>query len=173
LIIPESTDGSTPVEWRRAGQNDLEWLPVPWVGKVRDTNTANAGFPIASNSAAVVSFEWRDGTIFISPCQIAVDLRVRGQFVPSLADNDAAPFIRGMINVLVYWSCEQICKYGPGEEEAGNAIKGFRDDAERAEWDFVTNLAKAQHSDPIRFGGRRTQWPGPVGMGGMTPPIVG
>src|SRR4051812_14125173 len=101
LVIPESSDGSSPLEWRVTGQSDLSWMPVPWTGKVIDTNTATSGNPVASLSASVDSFEWRAGIMYISPCNQIVDLRVRGSFVPALADNDAAAFIRGMINVLV------------------------------------------------------------------------
>lgn len=171
LFMIDSSDGTSPLEWRPAGGTDLQWQPVPMVGKVVDTNTATPGNPVASESATVDSFEWRGGIIYISPCSQIVDLRVRGDFVPALTDNDAAPFIKGILNVLVYWTCETICKYGPGQES--NAYLGFKDDASRAEGDFLPILAKAQHSNPLRFGGRRTQWPGPVGFGPFTPPVVG
>lgn len=171
LYMPDSSDGTSPIEWRVAGQNDLSWQPVPWVGKVTDTNTATPGHPVASESAAVDSFEWRGGIIVISPCSQIVDLRVRGDFVPSLADNDAAPFIKGMINYLVFYTCELITKYGPGQES--NAYLGFKEDFKSAENDFVCVLAKAQMSDLPRLGGRRTQWPGPLGFGPFSPPIVG
>ena len=171
LVMPDSTDGSSPVEWRVTGQSDLEWMPVPMVGKVIDTNTASSNQPVASDSATVDSYEWRQGIIVLSPCNQIVDLRIRGDFIPSLADNDAASFIKGALNVFAYWTCEMISALGPGKE--GSATHdAFVKWAERAESDFVCLLAKAQLSDPVRLGGRRTQWPGPVGFGPFTPPIV-
>lgn len=170
LVIPDSTDGSSPLEWRIAGQNDLEWVGVPWLGKIVDTNTAGPSSAVAADVAVVESFEWRNGTVYLSPCNIAVDLRLRGQFVPSVADNDAASFIRGMMNVLVYWACETIGKYGPGTES--NAYKGFKEDSISAERDFVACLSKAQISIPLRLGGRRTQFPLGVGGSGFFPPVV-
>lgn len=171
LFMPDSTDGSSPIDWRISGQSDLTWQPVEWVGKVADTNTAGTNQPVSSESASVDSFEWRGGIIYISPCNQTVDLRVRGDFLPSLADNDAAPFIRGIINLLTYWTCETICKYGPGQES--NAYMGFKDDAKSAENDFVCVVAKAQLSIPLRLGGRRTQPIAPAGYGQFTPPIIG
>lgn len=171
LFMIDSSDGTSPLEWRVAGGSDLDWQAVPMVGKVIDTNTATPGNPVASMSATVDSFEWRGGIVYISPCSQIVDLRIRGDFVPALTDDDASPFIKGMLNVLVYWTCETISKYGPGQES--NAYLGFKDDASRAEGDFLPILAKAQHSMPTRLGGRRTQIPGPIGLGAFTPPIVG
>jgi len=49
----------------------------------------------------------------------------------------------------------------------------FETRAKAADNDFVCMLAKAQMSEPVRLGGRRTQWPGQVGFGSFTPPIVG
>lgn len=171
LVTPDSSDGSSPIEWRLTGQSDLFWQPVAPVRKVVDTNTATSGDPVASDTSVVASYEWRGGIIYISPCNQAVDLRVRGDFIPSLADNDAASFVRGILNVLVYWTCESISKYGPGGE-GGPAHKGFLEDAQSAEADFVCTMAKMQMNNPIRLGGRRTQWPGPVGFGSFTPPVV-
>ncbi len=194
LFSPDSTSGDSPIEWRLTGQNDLAWEPVPWVAKVIDTNIATAtgvgggfggggmggggfggggGAPtVQSDSAVVASFEWRGGIIFISPCSQIVDLRIRGDFLPSFADNDAAPLIKGMTAMLSFWTCELMAKYGPGGE-GGSVYVAFHDDAKAAEWDFVTILAKAQLSRPLRLGGRRTQWPGPTSLGPFNVPIVG
>jgi len=171
LVVPESTDGSSPVEWRVQGGSDLQWEPVPWAGKVIDTNAASAADPVAADTSVVASFEWRGGIIHLSPCSAIVDLRIRGQFLPLAASNDAAAVIKGIIPLLSYWVCALMSKFGPG---AGGAMeaKAFQEEATRAELDFVANLAKAQMSSAIRWGGRRTQWPGPVG-GPFVPPIVG
>ena len=172
LVIPDSTDGSSPIEWRVTGQDDLSWEPVPMVGKVIDTNTSAIPGTVTSDSSEVESYEWRGGTIWVSPSNQIVDLRVRGDFLPSFSGDDAASYVKGAINLLAYWTCESISKYGPGEE--GAAIHtGFLTDFENAKDDFACMLAKAQMSAPVRLGGRRTQWPGGSGIGPFTPPIVG
>ena len=172
LVIPDSTDGSSPVEWRVTGQDDLSWNSVPMVGKVVDTNTSTIPGQVTSESASVDSYEWRGGIVWLSPCNQIVDLRIRGDFLPSFSGDDAASFVKGAINLLAYWTCESISKYGPGGE-AGPVHQGFLTDWNEACHDFACLLAKAQMSEPLRLGGRRTQWPGPVGFGPFTPPIVG
>jgi hypothetical protein len=171
LVTPDSTDGSSPIEWRLAGQSDTDWQPVPMSGKVFDTNTAAAGKPVASDTGIVESFEFRGGIIYLSPCNQVVDLRVRGDFLPSVADDDAASFIKGALNVFVYWTCEMISALGPGKESS-TIHDTFVKWAQRAEDDFVCLLAKSQLSENICLGGPRTQWVTGMG-GGFTPPIVG
>lgn len=170
LVTPDSTDGSSPIEWRLSGQSDIDWQPVPMSGKVFDTNTAAAGQPVASDSDIVESFELRGGIIYLSPCNQIVDLRIRGDFIPSPANNDAATFIKGALNVFVYWTCELISAIGPGAE-GGPVHEQLVKMAQRAEDDFVCLLSKSQMSENIRLGGRRTQWAGAGGQ--FTPPIVG
>lgn len=171
LIIPDSGDGSEPIEWRVAGQSDLMWQPVPWLGKVIDTNSSQTPGVVTSTSGCVDSFEWRAGIIYISPCNVAVDLRIRGTFLPILADNDAAQVIKGLVNVIAYWTGEMVSALGPGGE-AGPVHQWFATEAARAENDFICNLSKAQLTKQVRLGGRRTQWPGPLNAGTFTPPIV-
>jgi hypothetical protein len=172
LVIPDSSDGSSPIEWRVTGQDDTSWQPVPMVGKVFDTNVSTVPGTIASDSASVDSAEWRAGVVWLSPCNQIVDLRVRGDFLPAFSGDDAASYVKGAINLLAYWTCESISKYGPGEE--GAAIHaGFLADFTNAKDDFVCMLAKAQMSNPFRLGGRRTQCMQPTGFGPFTPPIVG
>lgn len=154
LIIPSSTDGSSPVEWRVTGQSDLTWVPVPSVGKVVDTNTATDG-TVASDTASIASYEFRGGLIYISPSNQAVDLRIRGQFMPSLADNDAAQYIAGLTNVLAYAICEMISSLRDGEES--RIAKWFAARAADTLYTFQCRLNKAGHSEEIRWGGRRTQ----------------
>jgi hypothetical protein len=172
LVMPDSTDGSSPVEWRLTGQDDLSWQPVPMLGKVADTNTSTVPGQVTSDSEQVDSYEWRAGLIWISPCNQIVDLRIRGDFLPNFASDDAASFVKGAINVFAYWTCEAISGVGPGQE-ASPVHAWFKERAEKADNDFVCLLAKAQMTEPVRLGGRRTQWPGQVGMGAFTPPIVG
>jgi hypothetical protein len=170
LVTPDSTDGSSPVEWRLSGQNDTDWMPVTMSGKVYDTNVAGAGQLPVSDAAIVESFEFRAGVIWISPCSQIVDLRVRGDFLPNFAGDDAAQLLAaGSLNVLMYWTCERISKYGPGGE-SGPVHEGFKEDAQKAEDDFVCLLAKSQMGENVRLGGRRTQCFG--NAGGFTPPIV-
>jgi hypothetical protein len=126
---------------------------------------------VQSDSDIVESYEFRGGIIYISPCNQVVDLRVRGDFIPSVADNDAANFIKGAINVFVYWACEMISALGPGAE-ASPVHAAFEKYAMKAEDDFVCLLAKSQMSEIVRLGGRRTQWANGAGSGGFTLPIV-
>ena len=191
LFMPDSTSGDSPLEWRLTGQSDLAWEPVPWVGKIIDTNSATqtpgggfggggfggggfgggGGAPLVQSISSIVeSFEWRSGIIYISPCNEIVDLRIRGDFVPNFADNDAAPIIKGMTSLIAYWTSDLMGGIGPGAE-AGTVAAKFHEEAKQAEWDFICLLNKAQMSDVNRLGGRRTQWPGPVGT--FTVPIVG
>jgi hypothetical protein len=172
LVIPDSTDGSSAIEWRVTGQDDESWQPVPMVGKVIDTNTSTIPGTVTSDTGIVESYEWRGGTVWISPCNQIVDLRVRGDFLPSFSGDDAASYVKGAINVLAYWTCESISKYGPGDESAP-IHTAFLSDFENAKDDFACMLAKAQMSAPLQLGGRRTQWPGGNSGGGFTLPIVG
>jgi hypothetical protein len=144
-------------------------MPVPMSGKVYDTNTAAAGQQVVSDSAIVESYEFRAGIIQISPCNQIVDFRVRGDFIPNFAGDDAASLWTGALNVLMYWTCELISGIGPGGE-SGPIHEGFEKHAQKAEDDFVCLLAKSQMGEVVRLGGRRTQWFG--NAGGFTPPIV-
>ena len=169
LIFPNSTDGSSPIERRVSGQNDLAWEPVAQVGKVEDTNTAtgNTG-QIISDSTAVDSWEWRGGIIILSPCSVIVDLRIRGDFIPSLADNDAAPFIHGLVNILAYKAAGLVSALGPQNAQMVASMQMMYD---KALEDFESRLSKSKHGQVIRLGGRRTQFPGIAGT--FNVPIVG
>lgn len=169
LLFPNSTDGSSPIEWRVAGQSDQNWIEVPQVGKVLDTNTApgNSG-TVVSDSQSVASFEWRGGIIYISPSSQAVDIRVRGEFLPTLADNDAAPFVKGLVNVIAYKTGSLVSQLGPENATAASFFEKGHNDALSV---FEARIGKSKHGQTIRLGGRRSQYPG-VG-GGFTIPIVG
>ena len=136
LVIPDSTDGSSPIEWRVTGQDDFAWQPVPMVGKVIDTNTSTIPGRVISDSGTVESYEWRAGIVWMSPCNQIIDVRVRGDFLPSFSGDDAASYVKGTINLLAYWTCESISKYGPGGE-SGPIHTAFQSDFESAKDDFV------------------------------------
>lgn len=167
LLFPMSADGSEPIEWRPTGQSDLNWQPVPQVGKVLDTNTAtgNTGL-ITSDTAAIISWEWRGGIIIISPSSQAVDLRIRGEFTPNLADNDAAQYVKGLKNVLSYLVAKKILGYAKNAE----GIEFCDEQLEEAKFVFESRMSKMKHGQVIRLGGRRTQAGGVIGR--FTPPIV-
>lgn len=167
LLFPMSSDGTEPIEWRPTGQSDLNWQPVPQVGKVEDTNTStgNTG-AVTSDTSAVVSWEWRGGVIYISPANQIIDLRVRGEFTPTLADNDAAPYVKGMRNVLSYLVAKKILGYAKNEE----GVAFCEEQHEEAKFVFETRLSKMKHGQVIRLGGRRAQAGGILGR--FTPPIV-
>jgi hypothetical protein len=167
LIVPSSTDGSAPVEWRLAGQSDLTWKPVPELGKVEDTNSGT-GALVVSIRTGVSSYEFRGGIVYISPSNQAVDLRIRGQFMPDFADNDAAQYTPGLTNVLAYPVCALISALRGGSGTTAAVV--FKDLGKAALFTFQCRLTKAGHSQDIRLGGRRTQLGG-TGQG-LTVPIV-
>lgn len=167
LIEPSSTDGTSPIDWRIAGQSDLTWASVPMVGKILDTDSGTDG-TVASIASSIQSAEWRKGIIFISPANQKVDIRVRGQFLPTLANNDASPYIVGLGNIIAYATCQFISSRRGGPGEADAAFFGAKLDD--ALYDFECRLQKAGHSQEIRLGGRRTQF---CGNGiGLSIPII-
>lgn len=169
MILPKT------LEWRLAGQNDEQWQPVPYVQKVVDTNTGTSlpGNPTASNYSVVESWEWRNGTQYISPCSQIVDLRDRFQSLPveiNSDDGDAGSQpVRGVTNLLAFdvvLSIDTVRKAGNRDFIA--MISSRR---KKAFAIFVANQVKAKQGLVMRLGGRRSTLNGvPLTSG---PPIVG
>ena len=160
------------IEWRLQGQSQQDWIPVPRVDKVLDTDTGTgeAGAAVVSDVDAVVSYEVRKGIVIISPCNQPTDIRVRGQFFSALlnADSPNQP-VRGLVNILTYAVCYSITMNHSGdgaantqrfEKRFNNAIAYFEATQNQ------DNQAKTQ-----RFGGRRSAYAG-SGFGPWRPPVL-
>lgn len=150
LMVPESLD------WKLAGQSELNWLPVPHAEVLTDTNLGPGTDQSTVNSALswAASWEWRGGTIVLSPCGVAIDLRVRGQFMPQFVTNDAINPLRAALNVLSFATARSVVVTVGGPASA--LAKDFGARMVNALGDFQSNQVKAQQLKPLRFGGRRT-----------------
>lgn len=164
LLLPKA------LEWRAVGQNQEEWLPVPYVEKVVDTDTGTGepGVPVASDAAEVESWEWRNGVIFISPCMTAVDLRVRFQGLPVLvnADSPNQPAM-GVTNILTFDVVLSIDTVRKASDR--DFIASIMKRRARAYGFFCSNQQKAKQGQILRLGSRRNG----SGQPYFRPPIVG
>jgi hypothetical protein len=158
------------LEWRLAGQTQMDWCIVPQVDKVIDTDTGTGEPPAAVESAddTVESYEWRGGIIYISPCSQSVDLRVRYDGLPLSLETDSDQQIAGLTNAYIYMVCVKILANRGGE--TSEVVKTYRDYFNRSIADFEASAVKSSHSKTTRLGGRRSGW---GGNGPFTPPIVG
>lgn len=166
LILPKT------VEWRLAGQSEEQWQPVNYVQKVVDTDTGTGlpGAAVASNYSDVESWEWRNGTLFLSPCSQSVDLRIRYQSLPVEvnADSPNQP-VRGVTNILTYDTVLSIDTVRKAANRDFIAAINFR--RKKAFAIFAANQIKGHQGQIIRLGGRRSTTNGiPLTSG---PPIVG
>jgi len=163
------------IEWRLAGRTQEDWEQVEQVDKVvdTDTGTGETGATVASADPTVESWEWRGGNVYLSPCQLSVDLRVRFQGLPTFlnADSPNQPF-RGLVNILAYWVAQFM-------EESRNAgvtklSQLFEKRLIKAKANFRSSQVQNLQGMANRLGGRRSSIPGgfPGGSGNFTPPIV-
>lgn len=151
LVLPKV------VEWKPAGAPESEYQEVPLVDKVIDTNTGSGvgNAAVAATEAVVASYEWRAGVVFISPCSVNVDLRIRFQGLPTLLNADS-PYqpARGLTNPLAYLTAAMILalRGGKGALSTADVLekKGLR-----ALATFETQQVKASNAKGKRLGGRR------------------
>lgn len=82
------------LEWKLAGLDNTNYKPATLVDKVKDV--------IADQ--LVEEWEWRTGTIYLTPCALAIDLRIRGDFLfDSLAaDQDVISVTKNLGHALGY-----------------------------------------------------------------------
>jgi len=82
------------LEWKQAGLDNTNYKTVTLVDKVKDV--------IADQF--VEEWEWRTGIIYLTPCTLAVDLRIRGDFLfDSLAaDQDVVAVTKSFGHALAY-----------------------------------------------------------------------
>jgi hypothetical protein len=149
LMVPES------LEWKLAGQSEIRWKAVADLPVVVDTNlgSGTGDSEVMSDRAWVESWEWRGGTIWISPCSQNVDLRVRGQFMPNLIDSDSQDPIRAAINILAFFTAASVVITDGGPQSV--RAKDFRARGMNALGDFQSNQVKAQQGKIMRLAGRR------------------
>lgn len=159
LMVPES------LEWKLAGQPELNWQPVANAEVLTDTNVGPGTDQSTVESALswAESWEWRGGTIFTSPASVALDFRVRGQFMPQFVTNDAVNPLRAAINVLSFGTARSVVVTAGGPASA--LAKDFGARMVNSLGDFQSNQTKAQQLKPLRFGGRRAS----RGTGNFTP----
>ncbi len=82
------------LEWKMAGVDNTNYKAATLVDKVKDV--------IADQF--VDDWEWRAGIIYLTPCSLSVDLRIRGDFLfASLAsDQDAVSVTKNFGHALAY-----------------------------------------------------------------------
>jgi hypothetical protein len=82
------------LEWKLAGLDSTNYRPATLVDKKKDV--------IADQF--VEEWEWRTGIIYLTPCVLAVDLRIRGDFLfDSLAaDQDIVAVTKNFGHALAY-----------------------------------------------------------------------
>src|SRR5206468_12785753 len=59
------------LEWKMAGLDNTNYKPASLVDKVKDVLA----------DQLISEWEWRAGLIYFTPCVLAVDLRIRGDFL--------------------------------------------------------------------------------------------
>lgn len=143
----------TALEWRRVGETDDDWAPVRRVDKVVDTDAP--GNPVEG----ILSYSWKRGLVKISKSSIDLDLRVTAELLPAVLQSDSDNYIKGMTNVLSYWTAELI-----GQTRGGPISKLADVFARRglsALDDVLAILTKQEQSIVRRIGGRRSRTRGP------------
>ena len=82
------------LEWKPAGLDNTNYRSARLVDKVKD---------VIANQF-IEEWEWRTGTIYLTPCALAVDLRIRGDFLfDSLAaDQDVVSVTKNLGHALSY-----------------------------------------------------------------------
>ena len=84
------------LEWKQAGIDNTNYRTVTLVDKKKDVLAGQF----------VEEWEWRTGIIYLTPCVLAVDLRIRGDFLfDSLAaDQDVVSVTKSFGHALAYGS---------------------------------------------------------------------
>ena len=82
------------LEWKQAGLDNTNYRTATLVDKMKD---------VIANQL-VEEWEWRTGIIYLTPCVLAVDLRIRGDFLfDSLAaDQDVVSVTKSFGHALAY-----------------------------------------------------------------------
>jgi hypothetical protein len=166
MIVPKS------VEYRLVGQNQQEWIFVDDVQKLIDTDTGTglAGSAIDSDDPTVESYEWRQGVLSISPCETAVDLRIRFSGTVISLNATGQQTVVGLQNIYIYKGCAVICASRNG---GPNTLSQWFDSRfEKSCADFEMLSVKSQQNMKFRLGGRRSSCNSGWGTDGFRPPFV-
>lgn len=157
------------IEWKGAGRSVQEYRSVPAVDELADSD-AGTGIPgdeVQAVASVVISWEWRRGVLYISPCSQDVDLRIRFHGLPRLVGDDTAdPAPRGAMNLLVYATAISIviADGGPGSMRA----KTWELTLQQTLADYQSNQVKDSQRVPLRLGGLRQG-----AVRGFMPPSTG
>jgi hypothetical protein len=142
------------LEWRMVGQGDDAWRPIPRVDKVLDTSVPN------NQVQGIASFSWKAGIVKLSKSSVAVDIRINAEFLPTVAQSDSDDYVKGMTNVLAYWSAELIAMVRGGG--ASKLAVYFQKRGEMVMQDVTSTLQQADQLVVRRLGGRRSRMSGPL-----------
>lgn len=142
MILPIS------LEWKDAGQDAINYKPVPRVDKIADVQSTDG----------VVNWEFRSGVVYLTPSTGIVDLRIRFFGMPSTSlANEQSTVNRSMVNVFVYKVAQQIASRNGSEQLAAD----LKDDLWRAQENLEELLTKQDQAVDRRFGRQN-----PVSSGG-------
>lgn len=160
LMVPRA------MRWRPTGQSSLSWVSVEYTDKLLDEDSSTTPGVVTSIAAVVASWTQLHGNLSISPCNIPVDLEIRGEFLPSVLDSDSASYIKGADNVLAYITAYYITMSRGGET---GLPAFFLSRYEKIMDSFTCNLIKANQAKPSRLAGRRSQMTHGTGSGFPSP----
>lgn len=162
------------IECRLAGQSQMQWVIVPRVDKVIDTdnNSGETGQAVSSSESYIASYEWRGARIILSPANQVMDVRVRFESLPLEIDADSPnqPAM-GLVNTLAFMTALDIAASRGGAGASALVVKLTKQLATE-KGNFEATQVKAKQSIQIRLGGRRSRGNGTVWNGNFQPPIL-
>lgn len=153
-LIAQLTDQPLRIDWKPAGQDPVNYQLVPNFGVLPDIQPAQY----------MAGWEYRSEIIWLTPCTVAVDLRVRGEFdPPNLNDDTSVLTSHPRIGYAIAYGIAALCGTirGNARWEASYNAK-----YEEAMDNLMTELVRAEQGQ-IRRIGRQTRRGG-WGMVGPT-----
>lgn len=87
-------------EWKLAGTDPINYAEAKLADRLRDVQA----------NQFIESWEWREYVIYFTPAAVAVDIRIRGEFLFTALRDDADPIVAGqnMLSCLAYMTAELI-----------------------------------------------------------------
>lgn len=141
------------IEWKLAGNPDTDYKKVDERDRVKDVD---------SQSSSLESWEFSNGTIFLSPVDVAIDIRVRAQMTPIAVAQDGDQLIPGIAAILSLKTAAYILAPRNAPLAAGYERKG-----QKAQQTLEARYCKADQGKQRRWG--RTF--GRARVGGQMPRI--
>lgn len=132
------------VEWKQQGQPDNYYAEARRTAKLPNISPASPGPPYA------MQWEWRSSIIYLTPLIFVSDLRVRGEFSPSLLikDSDILQVHPRMTETTAYGTAALI---GAERNNAGYAA-GYAERADLLLDDIANMLVRAEQGTTTRIG---------------------